>query len=137
MRTHNWKPGKVSVAEQAKDENGKDIFEEDGMTPKMEVIEKDSPFEGIVILKVPKYTERLKYMRECGIGKKDSEIDQLKLIKIGIDHITKVELIRKEDKHVFKSVDDLEYDKDGADVLSSIANDIVSGIRLGENLSPS
>ena len=71
MLTHNWKPGKVKIAEQEKDSDGKDVFEEDGITPKMEIIEKDSPFTGIVILKVPKYTERLGFMRQCGIGKKD------------------------------------------------------------------
>ena len=48
-----------------------------------------------------------------------------------------IELIRTEDNKVFQSTDDLEYDKDGADVLGSIANDIVTGIRLGENLNPS
>lgn len=136
MRTYNWKPEKIKSPEQEKDENGKDVFEEDGITPKLKIIDKESPFEGIVILKVPKYTERLKFMRQCGIGVKDGEIDQLKMVEIGIEHITKVQLTRKENGQVFETTDDLQYDKDGSDVLNSIANDIVSGVRLGEGLNP-
>jgi len=136
MRTHIWKPGEVDTPEEVKDEKGDTVYEEDGVTPKIKVIKKPSPFKGIVIFNIPKYTERLGYIKDCNIGKEGADTDQQKMIEIAMKRITKVELTRIDDGMKFSSTEELEYDKDGGNVLSLIANDIMSGVRLGENLIP-
>lgn len=135
MRTHIWTPEPLDVPEEEKNDKGETIYKEDGVTPKIKVVKKDSPFKGIVIFKIPKYTERLEYIKECKIGK-DEDPDAKRMVEIAIERITKVELTRIDDGMEFKTIEDLQYDKDGGSVLSSIANDIMGGVRLGENLIP-
>lgn len=132
MRTHNWKPGKVTKVDQVKDDEGNFILDDDG-TPKMKTSEVDSPFSGIVIINVPKYTERLKLQKKCNLAAKEGSIDQAALAKIGLEHITKVELVHIKSEKAITDKEELEYSKEGADVILSIANDVLGGISLGEN----
>lgn len=136
MRTHIWKPEEIDSPEEVKDNDGNTVYEEDGLTPKIKMIKKDSPFKGIVIFKICKYTERLKYMKECNLGVEGKDADQVKMVELALENITKVELTRIDDGMKFTTTEELEHDKEGSSVLSLIANDILTGVRLGENLIP-
>lgn len=133
VRTHKWTPGKVNSVDQKKDADGKLVYEDDGITPVFDVTEVDSPFTGSVTYKIPKYTERLKFMKDCKIGVKDESPDTEKMVNLAIQHITIVDLTHKETETKITCVDDLEYIKEGADVLNSIANELIQGVSLGKN----
>lgn len=126
-----WKPAKYKTVEAVENEKGEVETKE---------VEKDSPFDGFVDVKMPKYGERLKYSKDCNIGAtKDGEIDvannfdiAINLLEISRKHIGRVSLKRIEDGFEFTSVDQLEYDKEGSEVLSQIGAQILQGFRLGK-----
>ena len=136
MRTHIWKPEEIDSPEEVKDNDGNSVYEEDGITPKIKMIKKPSPFKGIIIFEICKYTERLKMMKECNIGVEKKDTDTVKMVEIALKKITKVELTRIDDGKEFKTTEELEFDKEGSAVLMQIANDVLTGVRLGENLIP-
>jgi len=128
MKTYVWTaPEKITTVKMDKDENGEVIQKQE---------EKDNPFEGTVILKVPKYTERLQFMKTCNFGSKVEDgvnyDSMIEMIKIAKDHITKVELKRKEDGQEFTTVDDLEYDSEGSEILNELGTKILGGVKLGK-----
>jgi len=133
VREFIWIPGKVSKPEEVKDDDGITILDEDG-GPKTKMVEEDSPFEGQIVISIPKYTQRLKYMKEMNFGGKDSNQTEImeRLVALAIKHIKKVDLSFIETGEKLESVDDLEYCKEGADALNSIANKILEGVSLGK-----
>jgi len=139
MKIIDWKPGKVDVSDPVLDKDGNPVLDSDG-SPKIKITKKDSPFKGIVQLKMPKYLERMKLMKKCNFNTsngKDEKTDGLdsmeKLIQISLDHIHSVKLIRIDDEREFNCIDDLEYDVEGSSLLNEIGQKIIGGARLGKN----
>ena len=136
MKTYKWNaPKKINVPEVLK---AGDMFEgkklKENKTTEKEI---DNPFKGSVIIQVPKYTERLGYIKECNFNPDDGASSStyesmIKMVGIAKKHITKVELLRISDEQIFSSVDDLEYDKEGSDVLNTIATLVLEGVKLGK-----
>ena len=105
-------------------------------------LERDSNkvFEGEVTISLPKYKERLQMLKEVNFkyvnGQVESGLDQIdsmvKVVEIAEKHIVSVNLTRIEDQAQFLSIDDLQYDKDGADLINEIGNVILSGMPVGK-----
>jgi hypothetical protein len=99
-------------------------------------------FDGSIILKAPSYVERIKYFKDLNLLDKqvldaDTMVkgDRLvNMIEIAKKHIINVDLKRKDDGIEFKSVNDLEYDTDGGDILVQVCSYLLEGARLGKNL---
>ncbi|GAH17770.1 unnamed protein product, partial [marine sediment metagenome] len=122
MKTHKWElPEKIKTVEMKKagEEYKGETLKEDRVIKD----EKKNPFTGSIIIEVPKYTQRLQYLKECNFKtNKAGEVDQsggtydsiIKMIDIAKKHMTKVEVMRVEDGLLFESIEDLEYDKEGS-----------------------
>jgi hypothetical protein len=125
-----WKPDKYKTVE-AVEVDGESVTKE---------VEKDSPFDGFIDVKMPKYGERLQYSKECNIKvDKTGEVDSannfdiaIKLLEIAKKHISTVKLKRKDDGFEFTAVEQMEYDKEGSEVLSQVGAQILQGFRLGK-----
>jgi hypothetical protein len=97
-------------------------------------------FDGSVKVKVPKHVDRIKLIRSL-----NTTVDVSgELVKTGMDsaeklmdfaksHIETVSLKRIEDGVEVKNVEWLEYDVDGAEVLSEISNVLLQGVKLGKS----
>jgi len=97
-------------------------------------------FEGSVTLKVPRHVDRIKVIRSLS-----TKIDESgELVKSGMDsaeklmdfakaQIESVNLKRIDDGLEIKTVEWLEYDVDGAEILSEISNTLIQGIKLGKS----
>jgi hypothetical protein len=101
-----------------------------------------TPFKGSVKIKVPKYTDRLRLMKECNFKvRADGQIDPntdmidqaIKMVEVAKKHVLEVDLVRDEDKERFTDFESLEYDSDGSEVINEIANFVMSGGRLGKH----
>lgn len=104
----------------------------------------DPVFEGVIKVKVPKYCDRLKLMKDANFkisstGEIDPTVDLLeqamKMVEIAQSHTESVKLKRVDDGFEIKSFEDLEYDKDGSDLINEIANFVIGGGRLGKPLN--
>ena len=104
----------------------------------------ESAFEGEILLQAPKYVERIAYFKELALlsGKvldaantEENAERVSKMIDIARKHIVKVNLKRKDDGIVFSSIDDLEFDSDGGDILIQVCAYLLEGARLGKNLA--
>jgi hypothetical protein len=98
-------------------------------------------WEGSVLIKLPRYRERLKLVRDAGFkpsgdGTMSADSDGLammdKLLEATEKNIVKMELIHKESGEKFESMEDLECYAEGVELLSDIGNVLLSGLRLGE-----
>ena len=131
-RTYTWKPIKYKTVEAVENDEGKTEAKE---------IEKETPFSGHVTVNMIKATERLRLQKECNVTLDENGVivatdtfeTAIKIIEAAKENITEVKLVRIDDKFEFNTVDDLEYDKDGTDVLSQVGAKILEGFKLGEN----
>jgi len=59
------------------------------------------------------------------------------MIIIAKNHIEEngIKLVHKETKVEFKTFDDLEYDKDGSEIINQIANAVLQGVQMGKPLA--
>lgn len=97
-----------------------------------------SQFEGEVKFVIPTYSQRLRYIKETNIGSSDeglTEIDGIdrleKMVEIAKKHIKEVNLVRIEDGFKFDSLELLELDRDGGEVLAEVSQSILAGVKLG------
>lgn len=102
--------------------------------------EETSPFTGSVTVKIPKHQERAQLLKEMGFTVKDGKAelkDTLDASGVLYDfvkkNVEKVDLKRREDGMIFDKVEMLEYDVDGATVLTEIGTKLQAGVRLGKS----
>ena len=134
MYTFEWKPKQLTVP--VLDENGAVVME-DG---KIKTESKSSPFDGVIKVKPLKHQDRLKLVKEYEgkigptgeIEKRSGTETMSMMMEIAVKQIESVDLKRLDDGFHITSVDFLEYDEDGASVLSDIGADILKGVRLGK-----
>ncbi len=103
----------------------------------------DKPvFSGEVVIQLPRYAERMMLLKSInfkasGDGKVDFAGDQIdslvRMIGIAEKHVLSVNVTRVEDGYEFKSIEDLEYDKDGSELINEIANVVISGVKMGKH----
>ena len=106
--------------------------------PKLEVDGK-KVFDGDVTIAIPKYKERLAMLKDINFKFNGTEIDaglgqidsMIKMVEIAELHIKRFNLTRNGE--YITSVDDLQYDKEGSDLLNEIGNVILSGIPMGKS----
>ena len=127
------------------------VMEADGLSPKKDkdgnMILEEAPavYEGEVKVRGANAPQRMKYMREINVGLDSSgEISDLdsisrteKLFEIAGKHIEDVNLKRVDDGYEIKSFDELSYDSDCLGLVTSIANKILTGVKLGKELKRS
>lgn len=92
-------------------------------------------FSGTLKIKIPTYKERLKMAKTLSLDKlQDKDAAQLDILDGLIDavksHIATIDL--KFAGEVFKTVDDLDYFKEGTDLLTEISQVLINGISLGK-----
>lgn len=131
-----WKPSERQLPEI--DSNGVAIKNEDGSHKTYSVPPR---FDGMVKVRIPSNAERIKFMKSTAlIANQDGQVIETKGIDQTIafaefakSHIEKVELKRLEDGYEFKTLEELDFDVDGLEVLTDIGVKLSQGIRLGKN----
>lgn len=114
----------------------KERVKEDG---EIEVYSDPARFNGVVTVKIPKHQDRIRFLKELRTSIKDGEATEAnlemsdKLLDYAKSHIEKVDLKRLDDGFEFNSVEQLEYDIHGADVLGDIASVLIQGVRLSKS----
>jgi len=104
----------------------------------LKYVPKDPKWEGFVELKVPNYKERLRMAQDLNLSSiadapMVDQIDKLSgLHDAVLAHVNAVDL--KFEGIVFNSVDDLEYYKEGYELINEIGGVLMSGITLGKPL---
>lgn len=96
-----------------------------------------NPYSGVVKLKLPKFSERSKILRDINFKRDEkgeidtsSSLESLeKLEKVVKDHVLKMEV--KKNKKVFNTCEELEYDNSYATFVNEIATVIINGVDLG------
>lgn len=95
--------------------------------------------QGTVKVRLPKYTERLQYLRDCQFkinGDGDIEIDSgmidstIKMIQIAEKHVESVDLALESGKEI-KSFEEMEYFPECEPVLQELGNLMLSGVQVG------
>ncbi len=102
-----------------------------------EVLGQPSPYSGKVKIKVPKYVERNRMLREVNfkqnVGNEvdvNSNLESMdRLSEIVKEHVLKMEV--KKGKTQFHSVEEIEYDMDANSFFTEVGMVIVRGIDLG------
>lgn len=116
---HHWKPTAIQGAD------GNEI------APKV---------EGEVIVDLPKYVQRLRYLKEAKFkinsdGSVGQDVDNLemsiKAVELAEKHIESVNLKVIESGEELTTVDDLQYSPYGADVLTEIGFLVLNGPSVG------
>lgn len=100
---------------------------------------KDKLMKGHLMVEMPNYVERLRYMQECKLVIKDgsaevggSHIDALiKMIEASKKHVKEVEL--EVDKDRFTKFDELLDDPRFDSVINEVAAFVVNGVGVGKN----
>ncbi len=100
----------------------------------------DPKFEGFVEIDLPKYIQRLKYLKDANFkinekgevansaGGLDTTIFAVELAE---KHIKKVELKHVETGDEMKKVDDLQFHPEGGEILTEIGFLVLNGPALG------
>jgi hypothetical protein len=103
----------------------------------------DGVFKGYVMLEIPSYPQRLKYIKECHFQVKKSEngievsdsmanIDALiKMVELAKIHVKEVHITK--DGYEYKDFEDMLSDADCDELNNDIAGVILNGIKLGKN----
>lgn len=99
----------------------------------------DSGFTGEIKLRVPKYKERIRLLKECNLsvdengemGKGAAQFDSVeKIIDVTESHVISVSL-RYGEQEIYE-VEELGYYQEGVELLNEVGNLILSGFQLGK-----
>lgn len=98
-----------------------------------------SAFKGKVVLKIPKYRERIAILKEAGysVGKDGVEAasDHYafadKMIQIVEKNVLSVELTHEPSCQKFSSIDELEVYQEGTELINELGQTILGGVKLG------
>ena len=97
-------------------------------------------FEGTIKIKVPKHVERIKLIRDLNTKVESTgalvngEMDSTeKMLEFAKKNIEVVSLKRIEDGCEVKTVEWLEYDVEGAEILGEISQVLLQGVKLGKS----
>jgi len=113
--------------------------EKDGVKQK---VKKENPFTGTMKIKIPKYKERMKLLRDLNVGfDKDGEVETskgtqgvdsaIRMIELAEEHLVSLDLTHKPTKESIKSLDDLEYCEEGTIIINQIGQAVLTGAKLG------
>lgn len=135
MFTFTWSQQPVEVV--VRDEKGFPKLKEDGSFEKKM---KEPVFSGSITLKVPKHTERIRFAKTLTSKVQNGELiedkemtNAEKIFNYVREHVQSVCLVRISDGLAFDSIEMLEHDKDGEDVIGELGNKLIEGVRLGKN----
>lgn len=104
-------------------------------------VPKNEVFEGFVTVRVPKYMDRLKLLKECNFsfganGEVNAGSGQFesieKMVSVVEKHVSAVEIVVKSTQEAIKSLDDLSYTAEGSELINELANLILGGFKLGK-----
>ena len=99
------------------------------------------PFTGEVKIELPKYTQRLKYIKECNFrinadGEIDEGIDQvdslIKMIEVAGQHIKSVK-VKHESGIEVKSYEEMEDFTEFDSLVSELASFVLNGGQVGKS----
>lgn len=135
MYTFEWKP-KAKEVPKIKEDGSFEIV--DG---KPVIVSKEPVFSGYVKVKVPKHFDRINVIKSIrnkinsnGELVEASNMESAEiLMEFAKKQIDQVNLVRIDDSLEVKTVEWLEYDIDGAEVLSDISTVLVQGVKLGKS----
>lgn len=114
MKTYKYNPEKIELPDS------------DGLHP--------SGFTGEVVLQVPFYQDRLKYIRSMS---EDSNDNAVEIFEFTQKHVQSVNVKWAETGEVYNSLDDLGVTEEGVRVINDMGRTLIKGIRLGNPLRPS
>ena len=94
---------------------------------------------GTVSLEMPSYLERIKLLKELNLKGSGKEVEisdetwdmAAKMVEISQKYTNGVELSFNGKE--FRSLEDLEYYKEGVEVINEIAQTVINGVRLGND----
>lgn len=100
-------------------------------------------YEGEVKIKVLKYKERLKLLKDKGfritaegtveVGDGNQLDAAIQMAEIAEEYVSEVKLKRKDNNRLLKAFEDLEYDQDGVLLINELAGQVLAGVKLGKN----
>lgn len=100
----------------------------------------DKTFTGHVVASIPKHKDRIEFVKRLTLASKEAEMVSVSgmeqtelLLGLAEKQITEVKLTRIDDGYVFQSVDELNSDADGFQVLTQVGMKLSQGVRLGKN----
>lgn len=107
---------------------------------------KGEVFEGYVMIRMPKFKERLALIKGLGIstdekgevGMNDDSLEKAaQLVGIAHEHVESVQLKHVESGIEFSSMDDLDMYEEGTQLIQEIAGMVINGVKLGKISSES
>lgn len=99
-----------------------------------------NPFKGHILIQVPKYKERMKLIKELNMNldakgeialSSDNFETASKMYDIADKYVKSLSV--KRGKEEFNSIEELEYDQEGSNLILEAANVVLSGIRMGKS----
>lgn len=100
----------------------------------------DKIFTGHVVAAIPKHKDRIEFVKRLALIAKGEEVTSVsgmeqteEFLQFAEKQITEVKLTRVEDGYLFQSVDELNSDSDGFQVLTQVGMKLSQGVRLGKN----
>jgi hypothetical protein len=99
-------------------------------------------FKGSYTIEVPKFTQRLRYIKECNFkldasGNLSVSIEEsdaiIKMIEIASQHVKELNIEHVESGKKFDSMEQMEYDSDCDGILNEIGAKMLSGVQLGKS----
>lgn len=103
-----------------------------------------SQFSGYVKIKIPRYKERIKRLREMGLQGEDGKLEASmadrvsqaeKMLDLVEEHVTEVKLEVIATKRKIGSLEELEIYKEGAEFINKIGGAILGGVEMGNVLN--
>lgn len=102
-----------------------------------------TPYQGKIVVRAPTQVERLQYSKDLSlsrsndgeINEQDSRFDQsIKMVEIAKKHVVSVDLTKENGSVKVSSVEELEIDSDATVIFSSIATQVIKGVKLGNGV---
>lgn len=102
-----------------------------------QVNDEPNPYSGSVKLKLPKFAERSRILRDVNFKRDNKgEIDTFgslesleRLEQVVKDHVLKMEV--KKGKKIFNTCEELEYDNSYGTFVNEVATVVINGVDLG------
>jgi hypothetical protein len=99
---------------------------------KLDVLGKEinNPFDGHMVLSVPKYKERIEIVQKMGL-EDDNVSNAIKLIDLVYARCKEVDLTHRETGTKINTLDDLGFSEEGSALINAAGKILVSGYQLG------
>jgi hypothetical protein len=90
----------------------------------------DNPFDGFLLLSIPKYKDRIEIIQKMGAGE-DGIANAAKMIDLVYERCKEVNLVHRGSKEEFHTLDDLSFTDEGSALINAAGQTLLTGYQLG------